>query len=222
MQKAINVKSDPAASTEVQSAFFDFAKQQIDQHIQAFPGDARIHVFYGSFLRLNGRYDDSIKNLEKAHELSPGKQTILIELALSYLAKGDIERAVAAAKKAHEMDPTYDVPRVMYTAILMYAGNQKEADRVLIERFNTAIVDNEILLQAYVDTKQFAKVLEIWKARAKSSPNDANAFIGLGRAYLMTGDKANAIASVKEAIRIEPQFKEQGESIIKDITAGKQ
>lgn len=221
MQKAININGDQAASLEIKQAFFTFAKQEIEAHIQAFPNDARIHVFFGSFLRLYGQFDDSIKQLSRAHELSPGKQTILVELALSYLAKGDADGAIAAAKKAHEMDPNYDVPRIMYAAILMYSQNQKEADRLLTERFNTAIVDNEILLQAYLDTEQFSKVLEVWKARAKASPNDPNAFVGLGRAYLVNGDKANAIASIEEAMRLEPQFKEQGESIIRDIEAGK-
>lgn len=221
MQKAINVNSDQAAPIEIKQAFFTYAKQQIDEHIVSFPGDARIHVFYGSFMRIYGQMDESVKELTKAHELSPGKQTILVELALSHLAKGDVETAVVTAKKAHEMDATYDVPRVMYAAILMYANNQNEADRLLTERFNTPIVDNEILLQAYLDTKQFSKVLEVWKARAKAAPNDANALIGLGRAYLISGDKANAIKSIEEAIRLEPQFKEQGEGIIKDIREGK-
>ncbi|MBX4210759.1 tetratricopeptide repeat protein, partial [Candidatus Parcubacteria bacterium] len=59
------------------------------------------------------------------------------------------------------------------------------------------------------------------EARIAQNPNDYNSYPPLAGAYLQLGQPAKAIAALRKAIELNPQFKTEGEQYIKDIQAGK-
>lgn len=55
----------------------------------------------------------------------------------------------------------------------------------------------------------FGAAIGIYKQVIGLDPNNAKAFIGLGIAYLHSGDKSLTRAALQEALRIEPKRKDQ-------------
>jgi tetratricopeptide (TPR) repeat protein len=221
MQRALAVQNDPNTPIEVKQRFLSAAKREIERHILDFPGDARIHVFYGSFLRLIGDLEGSVTQLSRAHELSPGKQSIEVELALAELQTGRLQDALTTARNSYERDMSYEMGRMVYVAILNYAKMTTEADAVLMEHYGTTVVDHDILVQTYTDTKQFKKALDIWKGRAEKNPESPEIQAQLARTYALSGDKASAIRIIEQLMQKYPEFAPEGKKVIEDIRAGK-
>ena len=102
----------------------------------------------------------------------------------------------------------------------MYAGRTTEADALLVEGFGAVVVDNQQLLQVYIDTKQFDRVIGIWLKRVEGSPDDPQMHIGLATAYFASGDNKNAIAELEKASVLAPTLAPQIRTVINQIKDG--
>jgi Tfp pilus assembly protein PilF len=63
----------------------------------------------------------------------------------------------------------------------------------------------------------FSAAIPLYKQAIALNPNNARAFIGMGIAYLHSGDKSMSRALFEEAIRIEPRRKQQLEPILAQL-----
>ena len=201
------------AATEARDAFL--------KELARTPNDARLQVFIGSFLRQFGDTAGAEEHLGKALQLSPQKQTIMFEVGALAMQEGDFGKALAVFKDAYELAPEYDQARNFYATAAIRSGDMKLADSLLVPRYGTDTPVDMFILQAYLDTKNFPKVIELARARADAQPGNAQWWVELGAAYLQAGDRAHAIANIEKAISIDPSLKDQGEKFIADIKAGK-
>ncbi len=80
---------------------------------------------YHRFYKCN--FSKSIQLLKKAITLEPGNSDIRQWLALTYLYKGDIEKARKEQKIAQRLDPSSRIILLMGNIILMTEGNYEEA-----------------------------------------------------------------------------------------------
>jgi tetratricopeptide (TPR) repeat protein len=207
-------------SPQVKQEVYDFTRAAGSDFLASRPDDARLELFMSVFLAQFGQYDESIEHLNKAAELSPNKQQILFQLGATYIQKGDIANAVTALKKAFDLDPSYDSARVLYAGALYYAGQNAAADKVLTDGFGTVLYDNDQLLQIYGNTKQYDRMIGIWKARVEAAPKDANIRLGLASAYFASGDTANTIAELKNVAQLDSSMAAQAQSLITQIENG--
>jgi cytochrome c-type biogenesis protein CcmH/NrfG len=185
------------------------------------PTDTRLHVFFGSFLRQTGQIDNALTELTRAQELSPKKQQIMFELGILESVRGNADGALGWFKKAYELEPAYDTARFLYAATLLRTGQAGMADSLLKERFGTTTPDSDILLQAYIDIKDYPHVIAMAEARVAADPANTKKRIQLAAAYLESGNRAGAVKALQDAILSDPSFKAQGESYIQTIQAGK-
>ncbi|MCI0542705.1 O-antigen ligase family protein [bacterium] len=220
VQTAVRVK-ELNAPPETASQFFDLAKQEMLLQNERFPGDARYESFTAILFTRFGLIDEAIAHLEIAHELSPNKQAIYLDLIGSYLNKGDKVKALSLAKEAYELEPNFQEAAKVYAVVAVHAGEQKLADEILQKSFGTTVVEDDNLINAYGATKQFAKAVEILELRVKNNPGDPQAHLRLAAGYSEMGQFAKAIAELRKTIELEPQFKEQGEGFIKLLEQGK-
>jgi Flp pilus assembly protein TadD len=91
---------------------------------------------------------------------------------------------------------------------------------LLTQKFGTVYYDDERLLQAYVNTKQWDRVIGIWSARAQKSPNDANIHMGLASAYFSSGNKTKTLAELDLVSKLNPAATAQVESLIHRLKTG--
>lgn len=186
------------------------------------PSDARHQVIYSLFLAHAGDLKGALEHLTAAHELSPKKQTITVTLASLYASQRDFAKALPLYKEAYELDTSFLAAQTMYAAAAVLSGDNKLADSVLSNLAATTTAGSNDLLQAYFDTKQYPKLIELMKLRIEADPTNLQNRVTLAQIYVFAGSKQKAIAEIQSAIAAFPDFKDQGEKFIADIKAGKQ
>lgn len=117
--------------TTVQRDFLVLADRELAVQAEKLSHDARYQLFAGSFFSRVGHYDQAVVYLEKAHALSPAKQTIMFELGNAYYKNGNTEQAEQVFKQAYELAPEYDEAKRFYAQILTANSKDAEAQKIL-------------------------------------------------------------------------------------------
>jgi len=208
------------SSEQLRNEVASFTREAFAKEVARHPGDARLRLFYGSFLRQIGDFAGAKKELGTALELSPQKQAIMFELGLIGINEGSAEDAVNWFQKAYELDTSYDRARMLFVSILLRVGNQTEAEQLLLDGFGTVTPPNDVLMQAYYDTRNFDRAAAVAEARLAELPSDINRYTQLAGVYLEMGRRQDAIQTLQSAIEAIPSFKTQGEQFIDQINSG--
>lgn len=217
VQRAMGIARAQGIDPMIKQNFFVAARDEMGKQIEKNPNDARYRVFMGALFSANSMPAESLIQFEKARELSPNKQTIMFELVSANLNKGDIPKALEIAKQAYDLDPSFEEARKIYAVAATYAGNNALAK----ELTGLDVVPDDRFINAYVATNQYKKVIEIWKLRIASDPNNPQYHVYLAATYLADKQRDKSIAELKKAAELNPAFKEQAEFYIKEIRAGR-
>ncbi|MES3031020.1 MAG: tetratricopeptide repeat protein [Patescibacteria group bacterium] len=220
-QLASCVSSLPRSNLPIEekSALLNLAQIEIARQIEATPLDARAYILAGSMFDTIGDWESAAPLLEKAHELSPAKQTIAFELITNYLNRNKVAEAVALAKTAFESAPEYELARVAYAATLIYDNKEAQASELLKE--TPHLMYDPRIINVYVVKKNFTKVIELYKKLIEKEPGNAQAYMSLAVAYLETKQTAKALEVLNTVKTNFPQTGSQIDAIIKDIKEGK-
>ncbi len=216
-QSATVANIDP----KVKADFFDFTRAQMQLQLEKTPNDARYFLFAGSFLASFGDLDNAIKYLQKAHELSPKKQTILFSLGSAYLGKRDYVNAIATMKQAFELDSSFQEARRIYALSLIYGKQLATATEILKPLPTESVLADQRLTIAYYSSGYFDKALESVNFFLKKDPNNAQYYFSRAAIFVGLGRRSQAIADLQKVIEINPAVKDQANSYIEQIRAGK-
>jgi O-antigen ligase/tetratricopeptide (TPR) repeat protein len=197
--------------------FYDLATAQIQEKVAEKPNDARYLVFAGSFFNRFGNYDTAIQYLNRAVIESPQKQTILFELGSSYINKGDYAKALEIFKKAYDLEPQSSEATMLYAIAGIYTKNSEVVKNMFAKLTQDSVVNDNRFLQAYAATGDYSTVISILNLRLQKDPTNAQLKLSLASAYATIGQKQKAIDIIREIIKSEPTFKDQGEAYIKQI-----
>jgi len=74
---------------------------------------------------------------------------------------------------------------------------------------------------AYLRVGNFAKVRDILTLVLEGDPENTQLRLTLASMHLNLGNRSKAIEELQKIIKIQPDFKEQGEYLIKEIRAGR-
>lgn len=221
VQAALTVAVSQQVPQDTRAEFVSFAEQAMGREIARAPDDARLRMFLGGFYNRLGRYADALTHMEKAHALSPNKQTIAFELANSYLSTGKNNEALGLLKRVFESAPENGTARVAYAAAAIYAQQFALAEELITASADTNLKTDERLVKAYFAAKQYQKVIALLKFRLEKDPGNAQVHVSLAAAYLSNGNRAEAVAELQKTIELNPDFKQQGEYYISEIRAGR-
>ncbi len=103
------------------------AERQFRMAISSNPGYATAHQWYGNFLALMGRYDESFAEFAKAVALDPLSSLKLGALGWSYYFARRFDDAVGQCRRALELDPQLAVAHLWLGLGLDGVGLVKEA-----------------------------------------------------------------------------------------------
>ncbi len=207
------------ATDQNRSDFYNLTKKEIGEQIQNTPNDARIYVLGGSFFNSIGDWSSALPLLEKARELSPGKQSIAFELANNYVNTNKLDKAVDIIKTTYESAPEYQKAKLAYISVLINNGQENKAHE-LFPNDSDLFTDQQII-NIYASKKRFDKVIEIYKELIKKNPEDPQIHFYLAASYLANKQNWLALDELKMIRDKFPQTKTQMDSIIKDIESGK-
>lgn len=209
-------------SLEQKQNFLNLLSEEVKKQIEATPNDARVYVLAGSFFNSLGDREQAVKLLEKAHELSPRKQSINFQLASAYINEGSIEKALPIFKEAYEGDPTYDVARSSYLSSLVVAGMENEARKIFGDE--PALYEDQRIGQMYASLKNYPKAIEFYRKLLLKNPKDINISFQIAQVQYLAGQRADAVATMRRMINDYPEnidLKTQLEQMIREIEAGR-
>jgi len=218
---ATNMKDDPNIDSKIKQDYFNLARSEMEKQVQEMPPDAHNFYLLGSLLYSYKEYDEALSFLEKARELSPKKQVIILKLADVYIAEKNYKKAYEITQKVYESEPRYDLARNMYAVSAILLGDNKTASNLLIERYGTDTLFDLKILQAYVDTKQYDKIIATYEKRILENPNDTQTRFSLSVAYFEIGQRQMAIKTLEKTIAHDPSVKDTAEFLISEIRAGR-
>ena len=81
------------------------AERECRRAIELNPGDALNHQYYGWYLGLMGRFDESLVVLRRAEILDPLSPNITFAIGITYYWSGQYDRAIEECRKATELNP---------------------------------------------------------------------------------------------------------------------
>jgi len=215
---------------EIQQAYFSLASEELIKQVNLNPNDARHYIFLGSVLVRAGQIQEGIVAYEKARSLSPGKQSIIFDLASAYVNSGNLKKGQELLKEAHELAPEFNAARILYAVGSIYAGDIDLADEILSYRpsdqdkanaFLTAVAFDERLLEAWVRVKRFDKILTILMARISLEPTNSTHYVSLAASYLELGERQKSIEVLEEIKARFPERAEEMDFFISEIKAGR-
>ncbi len=213
------------APEDIKQKFFEFGRDELIKQTNDFPNDARYELLLSVYLNKFKLYDEAIKHLEKAVNLSPKKQAIKFELTSSYISKKEYDKALATSKDTYELELAFADARDLYAVAAIYAGRNDIAQDILIPAYGTMAVPQDIFVNAYVSAGDYQTVVEIWQKRIsdlnKIGEDNPQFHISLAAAYLKNGERQKAILELEQVIKLNPSFKNQGEYYINEIRAGR-
>ncbi|HBM45789.1 MAG: hypothetical protein UT05_C0002G0053 [Parcubacteria group bacterium GW2011_GWF2_38_76] len=222
VQRSMSISRSSEIDATTKQSFFLLAREEMNKQIELFPSDARYRVFQGALYSTYGFLDDAIREFVSANELSPRKQNIMFELVSALLNKGDYANALVIAEKTFRLEETYIDARKIYAVTLIYNKEFNKAEELLAEVYGEGvIVVDDRIINAYAATKQYKKIIEIWKKRIESEPTNAQYHVYLSASYLADGQRTNSISELRKAVELNPPFAPQAEIYIKEIKAGR-
>jgi tetratricopeptide (TPR) repeat protein len=212
--------NNSSADIPTKQAFLDFGKAELIDELSKTKDDARIEFFSSIFYANYGLYDDAIAHAKRAVELSPTKQTLLYHAGSLSLKKGNTAEAVAFFKKAYEEKPENEEALKYYALGLIYSGDMKQAQSLLLGKYGTMLIPEDRFAGAYMDTKNWELAAKIWEDKIKQSAGDSRYFYQLAITYVELGERAAAISTLQKIIALDPKLKDQVEGFIKQVQAG--
>ena len=121
------------------------AEAPFKKYIELIPNEANPYDSYAEYLLIQGRYDESIKQYEKAFEIDPEYVTALIGVGNNYVFKGDYNKARSYYQQYY--DNAFNINQkfvaLWWKAVTyVYENNISEAIKILDERSKLALENN--------------------------------------------------------------------------------
>jgi tetratricopeptide (TPR) repeat protein len=200
-------------------AFFGLAMNEIQAQIAATPKDARIYTLAGSFLDQIGAMTQAQPILEKAHLLSPAKQSIDSVLANVYINLGKNDQAIALLKQSYQSATDNTAAKNEYATALVIAGRETDARQLFGN--DPALFNTEAMAQAYTIAKQYPKAIAIYQMLMGTSTDNINLQTKLAQTQYAAGMISAAVQTLRDIEKVHPEYQSQLEAAIKQIQAGK-
>jgi protein O-GlcNAc transferase len=160
----------------------DQARAVCERVLKRRPNDAGAHDLLGVLELDAGRGDEAVRSLERAVELQPTRATYLCNLGIAYARTGARERATEVLRKALHFQPGMTEAAIHLGMVLLDRGEVAEALRYL----------DDVAAGAS-------------RAPALAAAL-ANVFSQLARAQLQHGQHAEAVATMRRALALEPSI----------------
>lgn len=219
-QVALQIAGNQDIPAETKRGFYESGVRELALQAETSPLGARAPLFLGALLNAYGDYNNARQALERAHVLSPHKQTILFELGANAQVRGDNAAALKIFKDAYELAPEFSTARIYYATFAILMQEDLLADELLAPLMKSGGAANPRIAAAYVERKRYDKIAEIWQARVKAVPSDTQAYFTLAAALYTMGDSKQAIAQLEEVGRVTPSAKAQADLMIEQIRIG--
>jgi O-antigen ligase len=200
-------------------AFFELAQREIAAQIVATPLDTRAHTLAGLFMNGVGNFAEAEKYLTEALRLSPGKQSIMTQLAVAYANVNKADKALELMKQAYDSAPANPQVRTAYASMFVIAGKEAEGRKVFVD--DTALFESETMAQIYASLKQYPKAVALYKKLVVANPTNIQLRGTLAQTQYVAGMVSQAIETLRAIAQDYPEHKAGVDAAILQVQGGK-
>ncbi len=218
VQFAATEATDANVPDDLKQQIATYAVQQMAAEVGRAPQDARLRQQYATLLRSFGQYDAAEKESAAAHTLSPNKQSIIFEQGIEYLQAGDVKSASQLFTQSYDLDHDYADAAGYAAAGHILTGDVAGGKALLQARFGTPIVNQNILIVAYYQTKDWNDLILTLKQKQKET-DDATTGLQIAGAYAEAGRIADAKAQIQATVAAHPESQAQAASLLAQINS---
>ena len=164
------------------------AKQLSEKMLLQFPDFPKVHLFAAKVLVLDQKYEQGIKEAQKAIEIDPKLAVAYYLLGTTYFQTGDLEQANKNLIKAAELNYLF-----MQTNQIAYVANLLVAE------------------------KDYQTIEKLYLRAIKLEPENYSWYINLAATYGKMRQKEKAIKYANKVLELNPEAKESVEEFIQLI-----
>ena len=200
---------------ETKQNFFTFTVDQINKQIENTPNDTRVYTLSGYLFNAIGQSEAAERNLEKAYELSPKKQSIGLPLVNSYATQGKFDEAISILDEMYKAVPSHPGVRDAYARVLVLEGKESEARSIFGD--DPLLFESQSMAQIYAVNKNYSKAISIYRNLIATDPANVQLKVELAQIQNMAGQKSQAIATLRGISSEYPEYKVQIDAMIAEI-----
>jgi Tfp pilus assembly protein PilF len=172
--------------------------------------DAESHFAAGLMHLRDARPDLAIDEFKKAIKQDPKNPYFYKGLGQAYASKQKFPDAIAAFRKALELNPYYvDVRNDLGTALIL-SGSRDEGKREFLTAFNdptnpTPEMSARNLGQAYLEERNYAEAANWFRTSVSRHKSYADPYLGLADALLGLGRVEEALSQLEIGAKEAPE-----------------
>ena len=185
--------------------YFDWdyagAEQEFKRAIALNPGSALIHMWYGWYLGLMGRFDESFKEMQGAQERDPLSAANNSGIGIVFHWSRQPERAIEQFRKVLELNPNYLIARSFLAEAYEQKGDFVSAIATIekIQQSETDPLTLSTVGYVYAKSGDRHKALEILNEFVKRSNQEYVPAFSFAQIYAGLGDNEQALAWLDKA-----------------------
>lgn len=214
------INQEYMAEEEVKIALANLAQIQANYHLAHNQQSVRAHIFVAGLKRNLGQLEEAIGIYNRALELSPQKQLVMLELANTYFMADQRNDAWTLYEQLYASWPNYYDATKSYGLALLIDGKVKEAEAVLIPIFGTIAIDENAYINFFVEQKDYDRLTEIYQRWVQNEPHNLDVHLSLAGSLYATGKNDEAILVLEEFIENNPESSDEVQQYIEGIKTG--
>ncbi|MGD9561602.1 MAG: tetratricopeptide repeat protein [Pyrinomonadaceae bacterium] len=186
--------------------YFDWdypaAEAEFKRAIALNPGSASVRMWYGWFLALMGRFDESLVEMRRGHELDPLSPPNNNAIGVNLHWAGKPERAIAQFLDVLELNPNYTISQSFLAEAYVQAGDL-DAAVATIESVHAEAMDPQALAVAgfvYARAGDREKAVGILNEFEQRSTQGNVSALNFAQIYASLGDNEQAFAWLDKAL----------------------
>ncbi len=217
---AIGIIRQPGIPLDLKNRFATLAAEEMAREIDAQPGDARLSAFQAAFLSAAGQHRGAAIFYDKALQLSPGKQALLLDASAAYIAAGEVQKGFEMAEAVYRSKPD-DLDMQRRYVIAAASAGKDDVIAEIYGRWPKEYRADYRVLEAYHTAGRYEKAAEIGEMITYYWPENAEYHLFLAAPYAALGRREEAKIEIRKAIELSPARRTRGEQLIRDIDQGK-
>ncbi len=220
-QQAMAMAGDTNVDAEIRQQYVALAETELKRLVEDKPGDARIHVFMGTFYRAVRELDQAAAQMAIARSLSPNKPTIIAQQAIVAYSQGNLEASRDFFAEALSLDERNNEAREYYAALLFLTGEAEKAIALAdTEERLQSFAKNEFLLSTINQVQEFDFLITLYEEKIKLQPVKEQDWTSLAFLYNQSGQPEKAVATLREIAELKPTFSKTANCLANNIEAG--
>ena len=204
----------------------DFAGAQLmlESAVDAGIADDFAFVKLGDLHKNGNRFDEAIKQYEKAIKMNPDNPDAYNSWGYILLTKGEIDSADLKIKKALELNTDHEWARLNLVKLKLHQGAHQEA----LEEIDKLVSLGPESAEVYRETgsicvrlKKYEKAIDLYEECIRRDPTDKVAMSNIATCYARLGYLESAQIAYQTALKLDPNYAEAARnlSIIDNVIA---